>query len=125
MALDAQKAHIAHKALRKAGESLRKNFADDKYWVDLARDHDLILPRWYLPADSKYYARWFKKLKMSRKEYFELTGYTDLGEFQKLNPAWPLRAWVGLLLEYVLERDAARDRFHGMIGHENRHENNE
>ena len=114
--LDVKKAQEAQAALREAGKDLRKDFDDQAFWLELARDKGVKLPAWYLPCDKKYMGRWFRQLKVTKREYLETTGFSELEEFQQLNSDWPLRAWVGLLLEYVNERDQAKENFKMVAG---------
>lgn len=87
---------------------LRKDFLDDATWVDLAKRFYIRLPIWKTPVDERSMRKWLRKFRVTEKTYLEATGYKELMEFQKLNPDWPLRAWVGLLLEYVADRDDAK-----------------
>lgn len=87
---------------------LRKDFSDDMTWVDLARRFYIRLPIWKTPVTEQAMRKWLRKFRVTEKEYLQATGYKELGDFMKLNPDWPLRAWVGLLLEYVADRDDAK-----------------
>lgn len=86
----------------------RKDFADDETWVELAKKLYIRLPNWATPPDERHMRRWLRKFKVPEKAYLDATGYEALSDFTKYNPDWPLRAWLGLLLEYVVERDEAR-----------------
>ena len=43
--------------------------------------------------------KWLRKLGVPLTEYLDCSGEKTLGDFVVHNPDWPLRAWVGLLLE--------------------------
>lgn len=86
---------------------LRSNFEDAEHWSELARHYYVRLPMWKLawtPEKARY---WLRKFRVTEAQYLEATGYKKIEDFQTLNPDWPLRAWVGVLLEYVNERDNA------------------
>ncbi len=83
-------------------------FAEDAFWCDLARKYYLRLPVRTLPADDEHMRKWLRKLRIREPEYLAMTGFKSLEDFRRLNPDWNLRAWVGLLLEYVVERDEAK-----------------
>ena len=85
-----------------------RQFADDGLWAELARKYYLRLPVRTLPADDEHMRKWLRKLRIREPEYLAMTGFKSLEDFRRLNPDWNLRAWVGLLLEYVVERDEAK-----------------
>lgn len=89
-------------------ESLRRDFLDDNHWIELARKFYIRLPRYGIPATDEKKMYWLRKFRVTEKQYLDMTGYEKLSDFNDLNPKWPLRAFVGLLLEYVNERDEAR-----------------
>jgi hypothetical protein len=79
-------------------------FLDDDEWVILARKHGVRLPRTDTPLDTGKMKRWLTKLGVSNKEYLEWTGKQTREQFIKANPHWTLRAWAGVVLEWVDER---------------------
>ncbi len=87
---------------------LRKDFVDDSTWTELAKRFYYRLPIWKTEVSETAMKKWLRRFRVTEKEYLASTGYKKLSDFQKLNPSWPLRAWVGLLLEYVAERDDAK-----------------
>ena len=88
---------------------LKRDFLDDETWKELASERGLRLPNWTFPPESKAMRRWLRKVKLPEKVYLEIMGYSKLEQFQELNPDWPLRAWVGVLLEFTEERDQAKN----------------
>lgn len=88
-------------------------WADAKYWTDLAR---LYLPRYDLPGwDVPYSAAaaeiWLDRLDLPLRDWLAVGNYTSLAEFGDLNPAWPLRAWIGLAMELRHERDGEGEKW--------------
>jgi hypothetical protein len=78
---------------------LKSDFKDSDTW-DLLADNQTHyrLPEWDVPCTVSKMKEWEKRLDIS--DYQEVT-QTSRGDFIKLNPDWPLRAYVGLLLEYM------------------------
>lgn len=87
---------------------LRCDFEDANHWKDLAVKYYIRLPVWKTTATPQKMRHWLRKFRIAEKDYLDMTGYKRLENFMELNPNWPLRAWLGLLLEYVNERDEAR-----------------
>lgn len=86
----------------------RKDFEDDETWTDLAKRFYVRLPIWKTPPTDEVMRKWLRRFRVTERGYLDATGYKELKDFSRLNPDWPLRAWVGLLLEYVAEREDAR-----------------
>ncbi|NPV07578.1 MAG: hypothetical protein HPY83_06400, partial [Anaerolineae bacterium] len=98
------KSREARKAQREwAKANLRWDFLDAPHWAELARQYGVRLPQWWVPCTRKHMVRWLPKLGFSLAWYRDWAGKSDLTWFMKRNPDWPLRAFVGLLLE---EREA-------------------
>jgi hypothetical protein len=103
-------ARAAKQAARRASP-LRRHFIDEKTWRTLARARGIRLPLWGKPVTPNAMRRWLKKLGISVKDYLDWQGdgpldpatnknrRATLKDFAERNPDWPLRAWVGLLLE--------------------------
>lgn len=83
----------------RAASPLRTDFLDDAFWMDLARRYAVRLPAWGIPITSGRIQRYLRKLGYSVEWYQGWQGEKSLGEFARLNPRWPMRALVGLLLE--------------------------
>lgn len=88
--------------------SLRREFADDEHWATLAKSLYVRLPLYGTKPTDEAIRRWLRKFRVSEKDYLGATGYAAIADFREHNPDWPLRAFVGLLIEYVVERDAAK-----------------
>ena len=89
---------------------LKTDFYDSEHWLELADKHlaSYTLPAWNQPCSTEEMKRWLNRLDMTEKDYKKLTN-TTLDEFRMLNPTWPLRAFVGLILEHY-------DEQHGQAG---------
>jgi hypothetical protein len=84
---------------RLARQELRRDFADDGAWMELARPRGLRLPIWTSRITTGGMRNWLRRLGISVARYTDWYGGGNLGDFAKRNPDWPLRAWVGLMLE--------------------------
>lgn len=77
----------------------KSEFTDDAYWMDLCEKTRYVLPDAGV-APSIYNIRvWFNRLEIKEADYREAM-QTNLRDMIELNPTWPLRSFVGLLLEY-------------------------
>src|SRR3990170_2625084 len=97
---------VQHPYLRM--DTLRNQFVDNETWVSLARRFYVRLPNWRTEPTNENMRRWLRRFRVTETQYMEATGYKSLEDFRTYNPDWPLRAWLGLLLEYVAERDEAK-----------------
>jgi len=99
----------AANAAARAASPLRRDFLDDQFWQDLASRYNVRLPAWGVPITSGAIERWLRKLGLTIEWYRdEWSGERNLSDFAKRNPRWPLRAWVGLMLEEREHDDAHR-----------------
>lgn len=57
--------------------------------------------------------KWLRKLGLGLTWFQEQNGFRTYQEFIDANPGWPLRAFVGLCLEDIVDREekAARSRY--------------
>lgn len=80
-------------------------FSDAEHWNELATKYlpRYDLPGWDVLCDPMAMARWLDRLELSERDHIQATA-TTLEIFCTLNAAWPLRAWIGLLLEMQDER---------------------
>lgn len=74
---------------------MKTDFADSSYWDALAKKYlkSYTLPKWDKPMTEEGMRRWKDRLNISERLY------SDYQDFDELNPDWPLRAFVGLLME--------------------------
>lgn len=100
----AQAGRRAKVAARRAS-ALRRDFTEAGWWMRLASARALTLPPWGEPCTTGQMERWLHKVGMTIPEYFRLSGFTQLGEFARVNPGWPMRAWAGLVLEAGVQRN--------------------
>ena len=99
------------KEKRVLGQELYRNdFMDDEHWKELALRFGVLLPKWYVAPEVSKMRSWIRKLGLKERDYCEACGEDwQLSDFAKLNPDWPLRAFVGILLEYVEELNNAKE----------------
>lgn len=76
------------------------NWMDADRWKELADGRGLKLPQWRMVCTRGSMSSWLKKLGISATAYLAWQGGGKLGDWRAMNPAWPLRAWVGLMLEW-------------------------
>ncbi len=88
---------------------MRRDFLDDEDWKELADRFYIGLPVWATEPTDKQIRKWLRRFKIPVQEYLNITGYKKISDFREYNPDWPLRAFVGLLLEYVAEREDAKN----------------
>jgi hypothetical protein len=93
-------ARAANAARRKASR-LRRDFLDEPTWRKLASERGVRLPPWGEPVTPGAMRRWLKKLSWTVSRYLASTAEITLSDFRSGNPDWPLRAWVGLVLEHL------------------------
>ncbi len=104
----AAKSRETQKAQREwAKEHLRRDFLDAPHWTELARRYGVRLPQWWVPCTPTHMRRWLRRLGFSLAWYRDWSGDRDVTLFAERNPDWPLRAFVGLLLEELEHGDAA------------------
>jgi len=103
-ALMLEKAKAKREEKKKAGESLRQNYADENYHRSLAKEHGVRLPARYLPSSStKYLKRVMKKLGVSPEVWLSVEGYKSLSDFSKDNPMVSAVEHIGIFLEWYTE----------------------
>lgn len=76
----------------------RDDFKDAPYWDVLADATPYVLPPWEEPLTEAGMLNWLSKFDETPDGYNRRTGMS-LKEFMARNEKWPLRAFVGLLLE--------------------------
>ena len=96
-----QKARIARaaKTAARRASTLRQDFDEADWWLELASKAGLRLPAWGEPLTPTIIRTWCRKVKIAVKDYLEWAGESTVQDFHKANPEWPARAWCGLLLE--------------------------
>ncbi|MHB8622078.1 MAG: hypothetical protein ACYC9J_00410 [Sulfuricaulis sp.] len=87
-------------------KSVASEFYDAPHWDELAAKHlsRYTLPAWDVPCDPEAMRRWLGRLDLTERQYEKLTA-TSLDDFITLNRCWPLRAWIGLMLEAKQEAE--------------------
>lgn len=89
--------------------ALRSDFPteDEAEWVELAKAASVKLPPYGVPCTTGRMAKWLARLDIPLAAYLLWNGAgmdgnltsAKLSDFIKRNPAWPLKAWLGLCLE--------------------------
>lgn len=103
-----RRAMVKNQALRENLKTMKTQWPDEDGWMEIARQYNFRLPQMQYLPDASNIRTWCRRLKITEKEFRTWGGYSSLDEFQIRNPRWPLRALVGVLLEYYDERETAR-----------------
>ncbi len=82
---------------------LRNDFLDSRAWDEMANKLPYRQPDWHESCSREAMLWLLECFDLTEKGYIRLTK-TTLDEFMSLNPDWPLRAFVGLLLEHHEEK---------------------
>ena len=79
----------------------RSDFKDSANWDQLADRYlsRYVLPDWSVKCSADKMDLWVDRCGLSKSEYMDYTA-TGFEDWIALNPAWPLRAFIGLILEY-------------------------
>jgi hypothetical protein len=110
LTFDVQKAQAAKMAKIEAGKAqFKTDFMDSPIWDDLAKEYGIRLPNWWQPPEVRMMRRYLRRLNIKERDYCLACGegYT-LDKFASNNPTFPLRAFVGNLLEYHDEINNAK-----------------
>ena len=78
---------------------LKAEFLDDAYWKELCEKTRYVMPAWGVTPTVENIRVWLNRLEIREIDYREAM-QTSVADFIALNPTLPLRAFVGLLLEY-------------------------
>jgi hypothetical protein len=78
---------------------LKADFYDSSEWERLCERTRYVLPNWSVYATRENIRLWLCRLDIKEAVYREAM-QTNIDDMLALNPTWPLRAFVGLLLEY-------------------------
>jgi len=104
-ALMLEKAKAKREEKKKAGESLRQNYADENYHRALASELGVRMPASYIPnTETKYLKRVAKHFGVDIKEYLEDCGVKTLKQLVAMNPDMNMVCELGLYLEYIKEK---------------------
>ena len=99
--LDAEsraKAVVARAAKVAEGAKYRRDFMDSDSWDQLAKSRGIRLPAWWVAPTPAGLRKWSKRLV---KAPFRDAFGCSPARLIELNPAFPLRAFVGQMLEMV------------------------
>ena len=104
-ALMLEKAKAKREEKKKAGESLRQNYADENYHRNLARDVGFRMPASYISnQEVKYLKRLMKHLGIDIKEYLEDAGVKTLKQLVDMNPENTAVEELGTALEWYFDK---------------------
>ena len=78
---------------------LRAGFKDDETWAELCEKTRYVLPALDVRATRENIRLWLNMLEIREADYREAM-QTIVDDMLALNNDWPLRAFVGLLLEF-------------------------
>ena len=79
---------------------LRNHFTDDPHWQELAdKLTNYTLPEYGVSCTIERMILWLERMEISPRQYLNATALENLHEYIELNPTFPLRAFVGELLE--------------------------
>jgi hypothetical protein len=81
------------------------SFLDAAHWNELTAKYlgRFNLPAWAVPCTPLEMDRWLYRLNLPVKRWLATGTYADLADFITMNPAWPLRAFIGLACELADE----------------------
>ena len=98
----------ARSAAMHADKTLKREWDDDEYWQELAQQRGVTLPAKHLPPERHLVRRYLRKIGVKEGEFKMWGAYPSIEAFAEFNPTTPLRALVGFVLEYAIERDDGR-----------------
>lgn len=78
---------------------IKAEFCDDDAWEVLCEKTKYILPKWEVEATDENIRLWLNRLEIREVDYREAM-QTSIPDMIRMNPCWPLRSFVGLLLEH-------------------------
>lgn len=84
-------------------EQMKAEFCDDVVWQELCDKTRYVLPKWDVEATPDNIRVWLNRLEIKEGDYREAM-QTSIKDLIELNQTWPLRAFVGLLLESKFTR---------------------
>ena len=77
----------------------KAEFKDSAEWDKMLENTKYVMPAWEVMPTVENMELWLERLNISKRLYVD-SMQTSLKDWIGLNQNWPLRAFVGLLLEY-------------------------
>lgn len=77
-----------------------ETFSEQLRWAEWAKAAKIRLPLWRFACTPSGMRRFLKKLNVPVEQYLADNNEKNLRHFGQMNPDWPLRAWVGIQLEW-------------------------
>lgn len=94
----------ARETLERQRTQYKKEYLDDEYWTELAKNVGERMPPYYTaPSDSdiKY---WLRICGVPYNYFVDAYGWENAREFERLNPNHSMKVIAGLILELMEER---------------------
>jgi hypothetical protein len=81
--------------------ALLSEFSDDLAWQGMMATSKCRynLPDYGIPCSVADMTLWLERVGVEKADFLATGEYRSLEDFITMNPTWPLRAFVGLLLE--------------------------
>lgn len=96
-----EKGRLARMENARPKAHLRTDFADEPTWAELGSALKFRLPGYGVECTRARMVRAIHKAGWGLDDYRKWCGYKQPEDWAAANPDWPLRAFVGLLLEAV------------------------
>lgn len=90
---------IARESIDAQRALYRKEYADDDYWKELAKERGVRMPPFYTRPSDQDIKHWLKMCKVSYAQFVEAFGWKDAEEFEQMNPTHGMKILAGLILE--------------------------
>lgn len=90
---------IARESIDAQRALYRKEYADDDYWKELAKDKGVRMPPFYTRPSDQDIKYWLKLCKVTYVQFVDAFGWKDSEEFEKMNPSHGMKILAGLILE--------------------------
>jgi hypothetical protein len=112
--------HAARQALNKKmaknKSKYRTQFDEAALWERLAWKQGIRLPAWWLAPEPRLIRRYLRLLKISESSYRQACGEGWTVEtFAEKFPDYPLRAFVGNLLQYHHSLQLAKEKLNNIL----------
>ena len=78
----------------------RQRYDDEAFWGKLSLEYlgSYPMPRWNKEATTEGVLLWMNRAEITKTRFKQVFGVSP-SEFCAINPKWPMRAVIGLLLE--------------------------
>jgi hypothetical protein len=83
--------------MKEGADKYRRDFKDAPHWEMLASERGITLPQWWVAPTPQKLRRYFRMTGPHGK-WSDVYGISPAQLIER-NPDWPLRAFVGVMLE--------------------------